>query len=98
MLVSTKGNAWVINSAGMWTEYKGSNWGRPKGGKSWEWHKDTALIAAARGAHLHVVKYLLERHADPTLESCESDDVYDDAASATEKAMRRCSRPHVKLR
>ena len=94
-----EGNPWVINSAGMWTEYKGADWGRPKGGKAWEWHKDTALIAAARGGHLHVVKHLLEHHADPTLRSSISyADDHDTATSVAEKEMSRCTCTHVKRR
>eukprot|EP00812_Abedinium_dasypus_P012475 NODE_5990_length_538_cov_279.581781.p1 GENE.NODE_5990_length_538_cov_279.581781~~NODE_5990_length_538_cov_279.581781.p1 ORF type:complete len:145 (+),score=42.59 NODE_5990_length_538_cov_279.581781:3-437(+) len=52
--------------------------------KSWEWHGDTPLTAAARSGHVAVVKTLLLEGADPTLECCPSDDVYETPLKAAE--------------
>lgn len=57
----------LVNASKIWTEHDDKSWGD----KTWEWHGDTALIAAARGGHHAIVKYLLcEGLADPTLRSC----------------------------
>ena len=52
-----------VNWSRTWTEVQ-EKWGYDK---SWEWHGDTALIAAARHGHHDVVRLLLLRGADPTL-------------------------------
>ena len=68
----------VVNASRRWTEVQ-EKWGYDK---SWEWHGDTALVAAARCGHSAVVRYLLaEGLADPTLESCYIDDQHDSAES-----------------
>merc|ERR1712129_656341 len=60
--------------------------------KSWEWHGDTALIAAARAGHVEVVKYLLHEGADPTLKSCPTDDEYETAEKAAETRLKQLER------
>mmetsp|Transcript_45787 Transcript_45787/g.83934 ORF Transcript_45787/g.83934 Transcript_45787/m.83934 type:complete len:567 (+) Transcript_45787:49-1749(+) len=67
----------VVNAAKRWleTEVKCSGFE-----KSWEWFGDTALIAAARRGHWEIVYCLLrDGLADPTLESCPRDDLYETA-------------------
>lgn len=63
----------LVNASKTWTEEDYKSWGV----KTWEWHGDTALIAAARGGHHAIVKYLLcEGLADPTLQSCPTENFY----------------------
>ena len=53
--------------------------------KTWQWYGDTALIAAARSGKAEVVRYLLaEGLADPTLDTCVSEDNYESATKACE--------------
>merc|ERR1711962_1037386 len=56
-------------------------WGHKK---TWDWHDDTALIAATRQGYYHVVKYLLLMKADPTLESCHYRDIFESASEVAE--------------
>lgn len=75
----------VLNHAARWTEVQGK-YGYDK---SWEWFGDTALIAAARRGEVLMVKALLAVGADPTLESCPCDDLYEDATKAAEASFKR---------
>jgi hypothetical protein len=68
------------NAALQWVESEDDRYG---GTKSWTWYSDTPLIAAARAGQPLVVRYLLhDVLADPTLQSCPSDDVYESALQA----------------
>ena len=79
--------AQLVNAARRWTEVQ-EKWGYDK---SWEWYGDTALIAAARRGHAEVVRYLLDKAlADPTLESCVTDDHFESAAKACEIGKQTC--------
>lgn len=77
------GKACVINTSRRWTEVE-EKWGYDK---SWEWHDDTPLIAAARNGHFDIVHYLLSVGADPTLESCHTCDVTGNASKAASKGL-----------
>ena len=78
----------TVNGSRKWTEVQ------EKHGydKSWEWHGDTALIAAARAGHVEVVKHLLHEGADPTLKSCPTDDEYETAEKAAETRLKQLER------
>merc|ERR1719341_2665371 len=70
----------VLNHARRWTEVQGK-WGYDK---SWEWFDSTAITVAARRGELAMVQALLLAGADPTLEGCHTDDVYQNAMQAAE--------------
>eukprot|EP00746_Dinoflagellata_sp_MGD_P027808 gnl/MRDRNA2_/MRDRNA2_165705_c0_seq1.p1 gnl/MRDRNA2_/MRDRNA2_165705_c0~~gnl/MRDRNA2_/MRDRNA2_165705_c0_seq1.p1 ORF type:complete len:393 (-),score=60.31 gnl/MRDRNA2_/MRDRNA2_165705_c0_seq1:205-1383(-) len=71
----------LVNASKIWTEEDYKSWGV----KTWEWHGDTALIAAARGGHHAIVRYLLcEGLADPTLMSCPKENFYCKALDVAE--------------
>ena len=85
LVEKTSGNvierALLVNAAGHWTEVE-EKWGYDK---TWQWYGDTALIAAARSGKAEVVRYLLaEGLADPTLDTCVSEDNYESATKACE--------------
>ncbi|XP_066911071.1 uncharacterized protein [Clytia hemisphaerica] len=75
--------AGAINGSRKWTEVE-EKWGYDK---SWEWHDDTPLIAAARNGHFEVAHYLLSVGADPTLESCHVCDENGNASKAASACM-----------
>ena len=58
--------------------------------KEWSWWDDTALITAARSGHTMAVNLLLERKADPLLESCPVDDMHINAATAVKMSISVC--------
>jgi len=70
----------LLNHALRWTEVQ-EKWGYDK---SWEWFHSTAITVAARRGQLAMVKALLLAGADPTLEGCHTDDVYQNAVQAAE--------------
>jgi len=70
----------LLNHARRWTEVQ-EKWGYDK---SWEWFHSTAITVAARRGELTMVKALLLAGADPTLEGCHTDDVYQNAVQAAE--------------
>ena len=70
----------LLNHARRWTEVQ-EKWGYDK---SWEWFHSTAITVAARRGEPAMVKALLLAGADPTLEGCHTDDVYQNAVQAAE--------------
>ena len=70
----------LLNHARRWTGVQDT---------SLEWFGDTALIAAARQGEAGKVKALLLAGADPTLEACPHEYVYEDALKAAMKGFRR---------
>ena len=58
--------------------------------KEWPWRDDTALITAARSGHTMAVKLLLERKADPLLESCPVNNLHVNAATAVKMSISVC--------
>ena len=77
-------SASIVNASRKWTEVE-EKYGYDK---TWDWHDDTPLIAAARGGHFEVVKYLLSVNADPTLESCHICDENMNAKQVAEKSLK----------
>ena len=77
--------AQVINHARRWTEvdYRMSGFT-----KEYEWFGLTPVAHAASFGHDHIVQYLLEQGADPTLSGCPTDDVHVNAFGATESLVR----------
>ena len=53
--------------------------------KEWTWNDDTALVAAAREGHAHVVAELLVRGANVHHRSCPEDDVHETAEGAAQR-------------
>jgi hypothetical protein len=56
--------------------------------KEYEWFDITPVATAASRGHDHIVQYLLEQGADPTLSGCPTDDVHVDAFQAAEAQVR----------
>jgi hypothetical protein len=69
----------VLNASKRWTEIDYKTRGVIR---KYEWHGPTALAAAARRGHSHIVQYLLEQGADPTLIGCPSEDIHHNALQA----------------
>lgn len=63
----------VINHARRWTEFDEKAGGAIK---EFEWFDLTPVSIAARNGHTDVLKYLLKKHADPTLGACYGDNSY----------------------
>lgn len=71
----------AVNAAQRWLEVQPSMGDT----RSLEWFGETALIAAARGGHWEIVRFLLrDGLADPTLECCSEEGRFESALGRTE--------------
>jgi hypothetical protein len=89
VLPKDAGKRRVLNASQRWTEvdYKMSGFT-----KEYEWHGLTPLAAAANCGHAHIVQYLLEQGADPTLAGCLSEDTHYNALRAAQAALNEFDR------